>query len=120
MPGNFVSATLLPSILSGILIWLWPRRWTARLRYPQPGEVKRQARTALIVLVFTLILVTLFVGGATETYAEDSASREYSLADVIQYLVVGFAEETLFRGYIQVRWVAALGGGGRGCCSPPL
>jgi membrane protease YdiL (CAAX protease family) len=27
----------------------------------------------------------------------------------MQYLIVGFAEETLFRGYVQVRWVGALG-----------
>jgi hypothetical protein len=41
MAGNFLFATLLPGILSGILIWIWPRMWTDRLRNPQPGDCFR-------------------------------------------------------------------------------
>lgn len=179
MPGSFLYATLLPSILSGILIWIWPRKWTNKLRYPQLGESKHQARTALIVLLvifaLTFVLVVVSPGGF-----DDSHQREYFFGDVIgqaivwgivllpmfigmkvdglewhdlqysrrnllpsfvlgtlvgvvfligagkverlsivctasgiyailQYLVVGFAEETLFRGYVQVRWGATLG-----------
>jgi membrane protease YdiL (CAAX protease family) len=179
MSASFLYTTLLPSLLSGILIWAWPRRWSATTYFPPPEESKSQARSALIVVGATFALTTLFIAIFSGGF-NGSRQREYSLADVIgqaivwvvvllpmyfgakndglgwqdlqyrrghllsafvrgtlvggiflvsagaaknlavvltksglfaamQYLIVGFAEETLFRGYVQVRWVAALG-----------
>ena len=179
MPGNLLRATLLPTILSGILIWGWPRKWTGRPCYPLLEESKRQSRTALIVLVVTFALVIVFIA-VSPGACRDSKQRDYSFTDVVgqaiawgvmllpmfvgmkadglgwrelqyrrtnllsslmlgtlvgvmfligagkvphllvvftangafatlQFLVVGFAEETLFRGYVQARWVATLG-----------
>jgi membrane protease YdiL (CAAX protease family) len=179
MPGDFVLATLLPCLLSGILIGLWPRKWTASLCYPQPAQCKSQARKALIVLAAIFVLTTLLIALAADAYG-DPEQREYTLGDVVgqavvwaiilvpmfigaktdslgwqdlqyrwskllpavvlgtlvggiflvsagkadrlpglftanglfatlQYLIVGFAEETLFRGYAQTRWAAAWG-----------
>jgi membrane protease YdiL (CAAX protease family) len=179
MPGNFLYITLLPSLLGGILIWAWPRKWSDKPYSPPPEESKGQARTALIVLGAIFALTTFFIAIFSGGF-NGSRQREYTLADVIgqaivwavvllpmyfgakndglgwrdlqyrrghllsaflmgtlvggiflvsagavknlavvltksglfaamQYLIVGFAEETLFRGYVQVRWVAALG-----------
>jgi membrane protease YdiL (CAAX protease family) len=179
MPGTFLFTTLLPCLLSGILIWAWPRKWSDKPISPSPDESKPQARSALLVVGATLALTTFFIAIFSGGF-NASRQREYSLADVIgqavvwalvllplyfgakndrvgwhdlqyrrshlfsafamgtlvggiflvsagaaknlavvltksglfaamQYLIVGFAEETLFRGYVQVRWVAALG-----------
>ena len=82
MPGDFLRATLLPSILSGILIWGWPRKWTDRPCYPLPEESKRQSRTALIVLVVTFALVIVLIAVSPGAYG-DSKQRDYSFTDVV-------------------------------------
>ena len=180
MLGGFLQVTLLPSILSGMLILVWSHKWGNKPIFPSLGESKHQARTSLIVVVVTFALVMgLTAMSPKETYS-DSGRHGYTFVDVVgqaivwgillvpmlagmmvnelgwrdlqyrrervvssvilgtviggiflasggkiglvsgiwsgwfiwgvlQFLVVGFAEETLFRGYVQVRWVGARG-----------
>ena len=179
MPENFLISELLPCILGGALIWIWPAKWAGRPRYPLPESARRQLKTTLIVLAATIALSTVLLivfGG----YSGDSEQVDFGLGDVVgqavgwgllllpliifvkidglgwrelqyrrthflsslllgtlvggvfliaagkasnllfiftasgffavlQFLIVGFAEETLFRGYVQVRWVATWG-----------
>ncbi|MBU8869630.1 MAG: CPBP family intramembrane metalloprotease [Gemmatimonadales bacterium] len=64
-------------------------------------------------LLPSLILGTL-VGAVFLICADKSPDLRFLLTAsgifaILQFLIVGLAEETLFRGYVQVRWVAALG-----------
>jgi membrane protease YdiL (CAAX protease family) len=179
MNGSFVPAILIPCLLSAILIWLWGKLFPVPPATLHNPKAKTQALTAILVLLVTLGLITVFVS-FNSANDPSLSSRSYSFTDVLaqslafgvvltpmffgmgvgqirwselqvrtayllpsaglgilvggiflvcsgqtrflanilsaralwagaQYLVVGVAEETLIRGYIQGRWTAAWG-----------
>ena len=179
MPGNFWTTSLMPSVISALLVWGWSLKWPGTPALPETSGINRQARVSVIVVLVTGLMTTVIIllsPGSIQT----AQARTYEFVDVIgqaigwvllltpmfiamaagklawkdiqfrrsncisstllgilvgliflfaggaadewrtlftlsflwaglQYLVVGFGEEMLFRGYVQVRWVAALG-----------
>lgn len=68
----------------------------------------RRAHLAASFVMGTLVGV-MFLFGAGKAAGLTTLFAAGGLFATLQFLVVGFAEEMLFRGYVQVRWVAALG-----------
>ncbi len=176
---NYWVTTFLPSIISFIIIYIWSKKWNGKPILPETFNRNRQARSAIIVLISTFILIFIFTAIFSQGIRKDDL-HSYGFEDVfvqaiiflillipmfvvlardrlklsdlqyrksnlilslflgiligliflilsgrilqilklskssllfagLQYLVVGFAEETLFRGYVQVRFIAQWG-----------
>lgn len=73
------------------------------------GDIQYNRRNLFPSIILGTLVGIIFLvsnGRLTNLPALFTASGFFA---ALYYLVVGFAEETLFRGYVQVRWVSALG-----------
>lgn len=83
MPIEFLSETLLPSLIAGLVTAAWPERWSARPRYPSEHEAPGQAQTAVLVAIIILGLVFALLARMPTVYAAPTDSRSYELIDVV-------------------------------------
>ncbi len=121
MPIEFLSETLLPSLIAGLVTALWPKRWSARPGYPSEDEAPAQARTAVLVAIAILGLVFTLLASMPTVYAAPTDSRSYELIDVVGQalawalvlipMYLGAAQHRLSLADLQLhgrRWLSAI------------